>query len=168
HRLMAWGMALKNGIATAKRGDPLHDLRLNIGLIEGGQKPNMIAASAVAAFNLRTPPGSHAQAIVDAVTALAPEAHVTSLTPSFVAPSLPAAGQATHDKHAWIERLGVTPSDPVDFWTEAALFDAAGLPAIVLGSGDIAQAHTADEWVALDQLDELHRIYAGWIGDGRA
>jgi acetylornithine deacetylase len=40
----------------------------------------------------------------------------------------------------------------VDFWTEASLFSAAGMTAIVYGPGDIAQAHTADEWVALDQL----------------
>ena len=50
----------------------------------------------------------------------------------------------------------------VDFWTEASLFSAAGLVAFVYGPGDIAQAHTADEWVALDQLqrytDSVSRI----------
>jgi N-acetylcitrulline deacetylase (EC 3.5.1.-) len=50
----------------------------------------------------------------------------------------------------------------VDFWTEASLFSQAGLNAIVYGPGDIAQAHAADEWVALDQLqryaDSIHRI----------
>jgi acetylornithine deacetylase len=40
----------------------------------------------------------------------------------------------------------------VDFWTEASLFSGAGLTAIVYGPGDIAQAHTADEWVSLQQL----------------
>ena len=40
----------------------------------------------------------------------------------------------------------------VDFWTEASLFSQAGLTAFVYGPGDIAQAHTADEWVALAQL----------------
>ena len=40
----------------------------------------------------------------------------------------------------------------VDFWTEASLFSRAGLTALVFGPGDIAQAHTADEWVALAQL----------------
>jgi acetylornithine deacetylase len=42
----------------------------------------------------------------------------------------------------------------VDFWTEAALFSAAGYTAFVYGPGDIAQAHSADEWVALDQLEQ--------------
>lgn len=35
----------------------------------------------------------------------------------------------------------------LDFWTEAALLSRAGIPAVVLGPGDIAQAHTADEFV---------------------
>ena len=42
---------------------------------------------------------------------------------------------------------------------------AAGLTAIVYGPGDIAEAHTADEWVALDQLqrygDSVARILGG-------
>jgi acetylornithine deacetylase len=41
----------------------------------------------------------------------------------------------------------------LDFWTEAALFSAHGIDAIVIGPGDIAQAHAADEFVALDDLD---------------
>jgi acetylornithine deacetylase len=52
----------------------------------------------------------------------------------------------------------------VDFWTEAALFSAAGLTAIVYGPGDIAQAHAADEWVALDQLRQAAAAYRRIIG----
>jgi acetylornithine deacetylase len=42
---------------------------------------------------------------------------------------------------------------PLDFWTEAALYAARGIDAVVVGPGDIAQAHAADEWVALADLD---------------
>ena len=55
----------------------------------------------------------------------------------------------------------------VDFWTEASLFSAAGLNAVVFGPGDIAQAHTADEWVALEQLQTAVRHYVRILG-GRA
>jgi len=41
----------------------------------------------------------------------------------------------------------------LDFWTEAALWSEAGKDAIVIGPGDIAQAHAADEFVTLDDLD---------------
>ena len=40
----------------------------------------------------------------------------------------------------------------VPYGTDAAAFAAAGVPSIVFGPGSIDQAHTADEWLALDQL----------------
>lgn len=46
----------------------------------------------------------------------------------------------------------VTRVGPLDFWTEAALWEAAGKHAIVIGPGDIGRAHAADEYVALDDL----------------
>lgn len=40
----------------------------------------------------------------------------------------------------------------VPYGTNAAAIAAAGVPSIVFGPGSIDQAHTADEWLALDQL----------------
>jgi acetylornithine deacetylase len=40
----------------------------------------------------------------------------------------------------------------VPFGTDAAAYGAAGVPSIVFGPGSIDQAHTADEWLPLDQL----------------
>jgi acetylornithine deacetylase len=42
----------------------------------------------------------------------------------------------------------------VPYGTNAAATGAAGVPSIVFGPGSIDQAHTADEWLALDQLDQ--------------
>jgi acetylornithine deacetylase len=50
------------------------------------------------------------------------------------------------------DELDLPVGNAVDFWTEASLFSRAGLTALVYGPGDIAQAHGADEWVALEQL----------------
>ena len=65
---------------------------------------------------------------------------------------------------AFTERFGVEVAPPVDFWTEAALFAEAGYPALVLGVGDIAEAHAADESVPLADLDRLTALYANVIG----
>ena len=48
----------------------------------------------------------------------------------------------------------------VEFQTGHALWAlaAAGVPSVVFGPGDIAQAHTCDEWIALDQLDTAAEI----------
>ena len=41
----------------------------------------------------------------------------------------------------------------VDYYCDAANIATTGVPAIVWGPGDIAQAHTADEWISIRQLE---------------
>ncbi|HRF84027.1 MAG TPA: acetylornithine deacetylase, partial [Pseudoxanthomonas sp.] len=63
------------------------------------------------------------------------------------------------------DALGLPVGNAVDFWTEASLFSAGGYTALVYGPGDIAQAHTADEFVTLAQLrgyaESVNRIING-------
>jgi len=40
----------------------------------------------------------------------------------------------------------------VDFFCDAAILSQAGTPSVVFGPGDIAQAHTVDEWILVRQL----------------
>jgi acetylornithine deacetylase len=51
-------------------------------------------------------------------------------------------------------------------WTDAALLNAAGVPAICFGPGDIALAHSAEEWVPVDELhraaEVLRRLVTSW------
>ena len=47
----------------------------------------------------------------------------------------------------------------VPFGTNATAYAAAGVPTVVFGPGSIAQAHTADEWIAIDQLHKAAEIY---------
>ncbi len=47
----------------------------------------------------------------------------------------------------------------VSFGTHANEYTEGGIPAVVLGPGSIAQAHTADEWLALEQLEGAVKIY---------
>jgi acetylornithine deacetylase len=53
----------------------------------------------------------------------------------------------------------------VPFGTDAAVTSAAGVPTVVFGPGAIAQAHTADEFIEIDQLqfatEIFHRIADG-------
>ncbi|MDO2936154.1 acetylornithine deacetylase [Paeniglutamicibacter sulfureus] len=50
-------------------------------------------------------------------------------------------------------QLGGTASpDKATYGTEAGLFFNAGIPTVVCGPGDIAQAHAPDEFIALDQI----------------
>lgn len=49
----------------------------------------------------------------------------------------------------------------VPFGTDAGPLGAAGLACLVVGPGDIAQAHTRDEWIDLDQLRAAVDVYRG-------
>jgi len=46
----------------------------------------------------------------------------------------------------------------VPFGTDAATISFAGTPSVVFGPGDIAQAHTCDEWVPLDEVEQAAEI----------
>jgi acetylornithine deacetylase/succinyl-diaminopimelate desuccinylase-like protein len=47
---------------------------------------------------------------------------------------------------------------PVPYGTDAATLAAAGIPSVIFGPGDIARAHTCDEWVPLDEVEQAARI----------
>ena len=66
----------------------------------------------------------------------------------------PFAAGATSEAVALALRLaGHNETHAVSYATEAGLFQEAGSPSVVIGPGDIAQAHAADEFIAKDQLD---------------
>ena len=44
------------------------------------------------------------------------------------------------------------------YGTNASVLASAGVPSLVFGPGSIAQAHTADESIDLDQVDQAARI----------
>ena len=46
----------------------------------------------------------------------------------------------------------------VPYGTDASTLAAAGIPSVVFGPGDIARAHTCDEWVPLDEVAQAAEI----------
>src|SRR5207245_8440457 len=46
----------------------------------------------------------------------------------------------------------------VPYGTDASTLAAAGIPSLVFGPGDIAKAHTVDEWVPLDEVEQASDI----------
>ncbi len=141
--------------------DSLSGLPFNIGKIDGGIKANMIAADCELAMGFRPLPGQDAQQILTDLQQLAPDE--AKLVAGFIGPTLPAANQdftsAISNAQALAESCGLPIGKAVNFWTEASLFSQAGYAALVFGPGNIAQAHTADEWVALDQLQQVEQCY---------
>lgn len=58
-----------------------------------------------------------------------------------------------------IERVvGRRRVEAVPYGTDASSLADAGIPSVVFGPGDITQAHTADEWIELAQIDQAAEI----------
>ena len=160
HHAMRWGAAALDVIEAEshRRFGGLTGLRFNIGKVEGGIKANVIAPSAEVRFGFRPLPSHDIDALHAQFRDCASSEAIGRYEETFRGPSLPAGDVASAEERRLAARdladeLGLPIGNAVDFWTEASLFSAAGLTAFVYGPGDIAQAHTADEWVALEQLE---------------
>jgi len=59
--------------------------------------------------------------------------------------------------------LGQTRPVGVDYFCDAAVLSAGGMPSVVFGPGDIAQAHTADEWISLAELERGKNLLLNFL-----
>lgn len=172
HRAVRWGQRALDTVeaqAHARFGG-LTGLRFNIGRIEGGIKANVIAPSAEVRFGFRPLPSMQADALLAAFRACA-DPPAEEFVETFRGSALPAGNVATAEARRLAardcaDRFGLPVGNAVDFWTEAALFSAAGYTAFVYGPGDIAQAHSADEFVELSQLQQVTGRYVEIIDHG--
>src|SRR5262249_29566676 len=82
---------------------------------------------------------------------VAPEAAIDIGVANQVPPF--AAGAVSEAVALALHLAGSNQTHAVSYATEAGLFPQEGSPAVVIGRGDIAQAHAADEYIAKEQLD---------------
>jgi acetylornithine deacetylase len=174
HQAVRWGARALDFVDSQahQRFGGLTGLRFNVGRLEGGIKANVIAPSAEARFGFRPLPS------MDTDTLLATFRECANPTPAefvetFRGPSLPAGDIAQAEARRLAARdladeLGLSVGNAVDFWTEASLFSVAGYKAFVYGPGDIAQAHSADEFVELSQLLQITESSIRMIGHAGA
>lgn len=146
-----------------ERFDPPY-ATLQVTRITGGTATNIVPVSCGLDFDVRALPGVDVAAIDRRLRAfavdeclpemhrVAPEAGIDIAIANEVPPF--ASGAASEAVELALHLAGQNETHAVSYATEAGLFQAAGSPAVVVGPGDIAQAHTADEWVAKDQLDK--------------
>ncbi len=66
---------------------------------------------------------------------------------------------ARHAAEAVRDVLGEATITSVRYGSDASKFAGAGIPSIVLGPGDVRQAHSADEWVEIEQVRLASQIY---------
>ena len=169
HQAIRWGQRALDHVQSQshQRFGGLTGLRFNVGRIEGGIKANVIAPSAEVRFGFRPLPSMDTNALLDTFKRCA-EPEPAEFEETFRGPPLPAGDVANAEVRRLAARdfadgVGLPIGNAVDFWTEASLFSQAGYTAIVCGPGDIAQAHTADEFVEFSQLQQIIERYINII-----
>ena len=156
------------GVADEMRADGPFDeayvvpfTTVSVNRIEGGIAVNTIPAECTVLFEYRALTTVDHDALTErfraecrrieaAMRAQHPGASV-ELTVTAAAPGVdtPADAEIVALAAAW----GAEPSDTkVTYGTEAGLFARAGIPTVVCGPGDIAQAHAPDEFIELAQI----------------
>lgn len=143
----------------ARYRDPLFSIdhpTLNLGCIHGGDNPNRICGHCELEFDIRMLPGMKAENLREDIRArIAPIADrfgtEFTLTPLF--PGAPAFHTpADSDLVLAAEKLTRHSATSVAFGTEGPILQQLGMETIVLGPGDIDQAHQPDEYLALDRV----------------
>ncbi len=136
---------------------------LTIGTIKGGTAGNIIAGECIFSWDLRLTPQDDGDAIEARFTRAVKteDAKLRNVTDEAgivfkrlaAVPPLKAEPQSAAEQ---IARLltGDNARRAVAYTTEAGQFQEAGFPAIICGPGSIDQAHKADEYVELAQLEQ--------------
>ncbi len=160
---------LRDDLAERERqaGFPVDHATLNLGAIHGGDSANRIPARCRLDIDLRFLPGmaiddlrAELRERVAAATAgsdcqVVCKALFTG-TPAFETP-------ADSPLVTACEALAERKAAAVDFGTEGAFYNRMGMDSVVLGPGDIEQAHQPDEYLAIERIAPMQRILHGLV-----
>jgi acetylornithine deacetylase len=169
--------ALEADVLPTRTHPLLGRASLHASVIEGGIGFSTYPDRCVLKLERRTVPGESAADVAREVEAAC--ARVRARRPEFRATVEPGFAQGPSDVAAdapVMRALGAAldaAGEPVRIegmpaWTDAALLNEAGIPAVCFGPGDIALAHSAEEYVEVREIERatevLERMVARWCG----
>ncbi len=144
---------------------------ISVGTIKGGTAPNIVPKTCDFNWQVRSLPTTPPEAVPArlaryAETELLPKMKAVTKEAAVETKnvhSVPAfsAGRASEAVALALKLTGATGTRTVSYTTEAGLFEQAGCPAVICGPGNIAQAHAADEYVSLEQMEACLAFLAG-------
>ena len=140
-------------LARAGGADPwLGHSTINLGMINGGTRSNIVADACTLRVDIRTTPGLQKvggalRLLTEFVAQTDPTASVTVASEAFHLDTDPGNPLVQKLIDAGAELTGAP------WFCDAAFLAAAGTPAIAIGPGSIAQAHTKDEFIAVADLE---------------
>lgn len=155
---------IRDGLAPALARIPdatLGSPTVSVGTIHGGSKTNIVPDHCTIEVDLRTVP---AQKRTD-LEAILSEG-IASAAPGSEIRFAHATALATDPAHPLIGLLAAAGGGkPVGapWFCDAASFGAHGVPAVAAGPGSIAQAHTVDEWLSVEDLEAGVAFYRRFL-----
>ncbi len=173
-RLVVWLEDKMDSLIAAGRTDdrfhPNHT-SIHVGTINGGSAFNIIANKCAFDWDFRNIPMDDAQDIIDDFQAYCaerielrrktfPDFNITHSPMHPVVPPLDTA-EDTPIVDLIKKISGRTDVSTVAYAAEAGQFSNAGFPSVICGPGDIAQAHRANEFCAVEQLAGCMRMIEG-------
>ncbi len=136
---------------------------INVGIISGGTAGNILARECVLNWGYRTLPGDDntevqrraeayvADLLLPKMRKKHPDANITIKRRSFVPGLLPQENEEA--AKLALQWTGGNRTYAVPYGTEAGIFRSHGIPTVICGPGDIAQAHQPNEFVLKSQMD---------------
>jgi len=149
------------GVEFRSKGPPgFPGINLNVAALDGGIAFNVVPTRATLSLSLRPAPGDS----VDDLLGEAERRVRAATSPHAIAWSVAIASPPLQprDIAGFEPLLGPLLTDAVDlgYWTEASRLSERGIDAVVFGPGAVAQAHAADEYVELAELEAARAAYA--------
>lgn len=138
---------------------------VNVGSIRGGTQPNIVPDWCEISIDRRTLPGETSASVLRGLGKfLVKHGLKATINDSKGAP---APSLETNPRlplvQALLASVGQNSTVGVDYFCDAAILAAGGIPSVVFGPGDIAQAHTATEWISVRQLDQAVAQLVGFL-----
>ncbi len=165
--------ALTDGLEPkmAARSHPLLGRpTLTVATIHGGMGVNIVPEHCAITVDRRTLPSEKAADVIAEVEGVLADLRQRNpgVKVEIGEPFADIAGLDTPEDHPFVrlatqraaEHGGAPRAVGVPYGTNAAGLAAKGIPTVVLGPGDITQAHSADEWVELAQVERCAELYA--------
>ncbi|MDB6122187.1 MAG: Peptidase dimerization domain protein [Pedosphaera sp.] len=133
----------------------LHHGTVNVGTIQGGVQANIVPDHCFITLDRRTLPGETDAGVRHEIQSLLRQHGLNAtLANTKAALCLPLeTSRKLPLVRQFLESVGQKKPQGVDYFTDASVLAHGGIPSIVFGPGDIAQAHTVDEWISLQSLE---------------
>jgi acetylornithine deacetylase/succinyl-diaminopimelate desuccinylase-like protein len=139
-----------------KRHPLLGTATVNVGSIRGGTQPNIVPDHCEISVDRRTLPGENDTRVIREIRSLLSRRGLRAevVDDKALAPCWPMETNPESDLvRALMQAANQRAAAGVHFFSDASVFAHGGTPAVLFGPGDIAQAHTADEWISVRSLN---------------